>query len=245
MIVTHLCRYVVGEHREREVRLERPAPVAASPTVPLPVLPVAPPTGLQLVTTVGHYYSVAHGSGGQVYVGTNTGVEIITEDDWSHSVIPRNTTVYGVRVRGDMICTSGSNGLDFYNTKYQRIYSQGASNLSGAELALRGNSVLICDRSKITEYSLDGRKKRRVPYQERQGSPVSIYAMSRSDDVIVIDKQPHVHRLNVTTGRCIWTNKSLSKPAAMKLTECLWLWETGTPEYLSPCWTVTQVSLSV
>lgn len=83
------------------------------------------------------------------------------------------------------------------------------------KMTLRGGSIVICDRLALTEYSFDGRKKRRMSYQALNGVPQSLSAMSQSDDVIVIDSQHQVHRLNVATGRCVWTNGSLAESAAI------------------------------
>ena len=162
-------------------------------------------------------YSVAHGSDGPIYVGTGTGVRLITEDGGSFDVVSTNTHVYSVCVSGDIICTFGSKGIgsgsvNFYNTQCQLIYSW---ELRAGAMAARGDSLVICDGETVAEYNQDGLMKGQARYQELQGFLLSPSAMSQSDDVIVIDSQQRIHRLSVTTGRCVWTNDSLPESTAV------------------------------
>ena len=101
-IKTYLYGYVVGKHRESEVTLESISGGAVTSSS------AAPPTSSQLIRTVTmdeHCYSVAHGIDGQIYVGTATGVRLITEDRGSRVVILK-TRVDSLCVSGDIICTS-------------------------------------------------------------------------------------------------------------------------------------------
>ena len=79
---------------------------------------------------------------------------------------------------------------------YQRMHSWELELYHRAKMVLRRDSVVICEGQRIIEQK-------------------SISAMSQSDDIIVIDKQLRVHRLSITTRRCVWTNDSLPKPSAV------------------------------
>ena len=219
MIVTYLCRYFAGKHRESEVTLELiSGPVVTSSSVALP-------TSVQLVQTIPtaqNSHSVAHGRAGQVYVGTQEGVRIITTYGGSHAVISTNTCVYRVGVSGDDICTLRSKNdelwiVDLYDTDYRLTrsweYKKKLGGYITAQMALRKESVLISDGRTITEYKLNGRVKREVSYEEIQHFLLSLCAMLRSDDVIGVDGKNRLHRLNFIARRCVWSKGMDQQPA--------------------------------
>lgn len=211
--------------RESEVTLESiRGPTGASSSI-------APLTGLQFVRNISTYdccHSLAHSRCGQVLVGTNMGIELTTEDGHSSYVIQTNTgvSIVGMCVSGNIICTLGLKqrrlrSVNVYDSNYelinswQHVIQQRCTGSVIARMALRGNSLVICDRQTITQYSLDGRVKRQVSYEEIQSSSLSISAMSQSDDVISINNQRRVQRLSIATGRSVWTNDSLPKPSSV------------------------------
>ena len=184
-----------------------------------------PPTSMRLKRRVdvgGRRLSVSH-CGSHLYVRAHHGVNLVTPDGQSSSVISVDEIVWSVSVCDNLIYKLVSKNkiasVRVYDIGYHLVqswvYDNGYTKIN--QLTVRKDRVLIPDRDSktIIQYSLTGEVERRIRCNVLNATRTSLCVKSSCPDALIVSCGGSVLCMDMSTGRFLWSNGSLEEPRAV------------------------------